>query len=238
MKDKKGITLISLVVMIVIILILASIGTYSGIQVIQLSKLTAFTTELKIMQTQVNAIYEKNNDTEEYGEPIVGDKKTQAEKIFMELEKQTEIDKEGYRYWSNETIKNLGIEGVEQDFFVNLKKRSIVSCQGLEYEGKVYYMLSQLPNGLYNVEHAKVDETNEKPTFDVQIETIEQNKWRITVSNIKYAGYINKWKIRYKLEEENWKESENLSFIVNQQGNYKIKVLNNDIESQEKEVTV
>lgn len=237
MKNREGITLISLVVMVVIILILASIGTYSGMNVIKLSKLTAFTTELKIMQTQVNAIYEQYNGIEEYGEPISGSIKEQADKVFTELKKDEEIDISEYRYWSNQTIKDLGIEGVEQEFFVNLEKRSVVSCQGLEYEGKVYYTLSQLPNGLYNVEYTETKENKQEPTFNVKIETINSSKWRITVSDIQYTGYINKWQIRYKLEEEEtWKETENLSFIVNQKGFYKIKIVNNEIESQEKEV--
>ena len=59
MKNKKGITLVSLIITIVILLILASIATYSGISVIKSSRLTAFVTELKIMQTQVNAIFEE-----------------------------------------------------------------------------------------------------------------------------------------------------------------------------------
>lgn len=65
MKSIKGITLISLVITIVVLLILASIGTYSGMNVVKSSKLTAFTTEMKIMQTQVNNLYQeyKNNET-------------------------------------------------------------------------------------------------------------------------------------------------------------------------------
>ena len=52
MKNKKGITLISLVLTIVILLILASVVTYSGMGIIKSSKLTAFEAELKIMQTR------------------------------------------------------------------------------------------------------------------------------------------------------------------------------------------
>lgn len=59
-KKENGITLMSLVITIVILLILASIATYSGIEVIKSSKLTKFTTEMKIMQTQVNELYQKN----------------------------------------------------------------------------------------------------------------------------------------------------------------------------------
>lgn len=64
-KKENGITLMSLVITIVILLILASIATYSGIEVIKSSKLTKFTTEMKIMQTQVNNLYQKykNNET-------------------------------------------------------------------------------------------------------------------------------------------------------------------------------
>jgi len=63
MKKNKGITLVALVITIVVLLILASVATYSGIEVIKSAKLTAFTTELKIMQTQVNAKYEENSES-------------------------------------------------------------------------------------------------------------------------------------------------------------------------------
>lgn len=62
MKNNKGITLVALIITIIILLILASVATYSGIGVIKSAKLTAFTTELKIMQTQVNEIYEENRE--------------------------------------------------------------------------------------------------------------------------------------------------------------------------------
>lgn len=62
MKNNKGITLIALIITIIILLILASVATYNGMEVIQSSKLTAFTAELKIMQTQVNTIYEENSE--------------------------------------------------------------------------------------------------------------------------------------------------------------------------------
>ena len=61
-KKENGITLMSLVITIVILLILASIATYSGIEVIKSSKLTKFTTEMRIMQTQVNELYQKMKD--------------------------------------------------------------------------------------------------------------------------------------------------------------------------------
>ncbi len=59
MKNKKGITLIALVLTIIILLILASVATYSGMGIINSSKLTAFEAELKIMQTRSKRLISK-----------------------------------------------------------------------------------------------------------------------------------------------------------------------------------
>ncbi len=61
-NDVKGITIITLIIIIVVLLILTSIGTYSGLQVIKFSKLNTFTTEMKIMQIEVNELYQKYKD--------------------------------------------------------------------------------------------------------------------------------------------------------------------------------
>lgn len=234
-ENKKGITLVSLVITIIVLLILASIATYSGINVIQSSKFTAFTTELKIMQTQVNATYQEDS-TKELGDELTENIKKQADIVFTESESGI-TSQDGYRYWSNALIKELGIEGVEQDFFVNLETRSVVSYEGFQYEGKTYYTLEQLPDGLYNVEYNDKNINMDKPTFDTSVEKISEGKWRVTISNIQYNGYIDKWKVNYQLEGQNsWNTSEDLSFIVNEQGNYHIKIANENVESEEKRV--
>lgn len=228
MQHNKGITLVSLAITIIVLLILVSIATYSGLNVVNSSKLTAFTAELKIMQTQVNAMYQENSE-QQIGEEITRDIQTQANKVFTELESGI-TSQDGYRYWNQHLIKELGIEGVEQDFFVNLKERSVVSYQGLKFEGETYYTLSQVPNGLYNVGY--VESTAEKPTFEINSECIGIDKWRITISNIQYDGYIDKWQVKYQLEgQESWNTSENLSFVVNE-GKYIFKIQNADIESE------
>lgn len=230
MQNSKGITLVSLVITIIVLLILASIATYSGLNVVNSSKLTAFTAELKVMQTQVNTIYQEDKQ-EPIGQEITGDIQTQANIVFTESESGI-TSQEGYRYWNQEQIKELGIEGVGQDFFVNLEKRSVVSYQGLSFEGKTYYTLNQLPNGLYNVEYT--EPTTEKPTFKIDGECIGMDKWRITISNIQYNGYIDKWQVKYQLEgQESWYTSEDLSFVVNKDGTYKIQIMNGNVISEE-----
>jgi Tfp pilus assembly major pilin PilA len=238
MKNIKGITLISLVVTILVLLILASIGTYSGIEVIKSSKFTAFTTEMEIMQTQINSIYQNKDDNKtEIGTEITGSVKTQADKVFTETESGI-TSQDGYRYWSNETIKGLGIEGVNQDFFVNIEKRSVVSYKGFEYEGKTYYTLNQLPDSLYNVEYENPNIG--KPTFEVTTSKQGANKWKIEIANIEYEnGYIDKWQVKYKLEGlDYWNTSDDLSFVINSAGVYTIKLVNGDIQSDEVEEVV
>lgn len=233
----KGITLVSLVITVIVLLILASIATYSGINVIQSSKLTAFTTELKIMQTQVNELYQRYKDGDNtvlgLGKDL-GSVSEQANKAFNAsgITEQSE-----YRYFDQNTIKDgLKIEGVEGEFFVNIKTRSVVSCEGFKYEGETYYTLEQLPDGLYNVEYNDKNINVDKPTFDTSVEKISEGKWRVTVSNIQYNGYIDKWKVNYQLEgQDSWNTSEDLSFIVNEEGNYLIKIANGNLESDEKE---
>ena len=58
LKNSKGITLVALITTIIVLLILASVATTTGKNVLEKSHLTAFTTELKIMQTHVNQLYQ------------------------------------------------------------------------------------------------------------------------------------------------------------------------------------
>lgn len=121
-KKENGITLMSLVITIVILIILASIATYSGIEVIKSSKLTKFTTEMRIMQTQVNELYQKMQDGDttikELGKIIseIGNQ-TQVNNVFNAVGITTKDEREQYKYFDKDTIKKLNIEGVSGTFF-------------------------------------------------------------------------------------------------------------------------
>ena len=85
---------------------------------------------------------------------------------------------------------------------------------------------------MYNVEYT--EPTTEKPTFKIDGECIGMDKWRITISNIQYNGYIDKWQVKYQLEgQESWYTSEDLSFVVNKDGTYKIQIMNGNVISEE-----
>ena len=247
--DDKGITLISLVTTIVILLILASIATYSGIGVIKQTQFTKFSTQLKMMQTQVNELYDKysNNQTIEVaGKKYTGTEIANIGKEISTLSQKTKVfnasasgitDSTGYKYYDKDTIKALNIEGLdEEEYFVNVSKRSVISYDGMEYEGKTYYTINQLPDGLYNVGYQA---NSGKPTFDVNYEKTENNKYKITISNINYDGNIDKWQVKYQKEgQDYWGTSEDYSIIVAEEGKYKIYIENGNIKSDEKEIKV
>lgn len=237
LKSKKGITLISLVITITVLIILASIATYSGINVIKQSKLNKFTAEMKIMQTEVNNLYDRYSSGET---SVLGAGKeldSEANNVFT-TNASGIADSSGYRYYDRETIESLGIEEVEEEFYVNVEKRSVISRLGIEYEGEKYYTLEQLPNGLYNVEYD--NKNSNGPEFSVVIEQEDNGEIKIEVTDITYdRGYINKWEVKYKLEgEEAWRTSEDFEFNVKDFGKYKVKVVNGEIESEEKEVEI
>ncbi len=234
MRNNKGITLVALVMTIVILLILASIATYSGVSVIKSSRWTAFIAELNTMQAQVNTIYEENKENLDIGVELTGSVKERADVVFSYLGKS----QEGYRYWDKKCIKDLKIEGVEQDFFVNLSERSIISYQGFEYEGKTYYMLSQLENGLYNVDYKNPNLG--KPTFSISQEKIGESKWKISISNILYQeGYINKWKVQYQLQGKDfWNTSDDLEFIIDTPGRYDVILTNGEVQSDPQIISI
>ena len=242
-KNNKGITLITLVLTIIVLLILTSISVYSGVDVIRSSKFTKFATELKIMQTHVNEIYQKYTDggsIDVGGNTYTGDEILNIGKDISQVTDKANIaftssesgitDKTGYKYFDQQTIKDLNIEGVEEEFFINIQKRSIVSCEGFEYENKMYYTLDQIPNGFYNVEY---EENTNIPTFDIIVEAIDDSKLKVTVSNIQYNGYIDKWQLNYKIEgQDYWSTSEDLSFIITEKGMYDIYISNGNIVSE------
>ncbi len=234
-----GITLIALVITIIILLILASIAAYSGASVIKSSKFTKFQTELEIMQMKTNEWYETYKNDEDNNKIIseLGVTATLPSDSDTSFSGAGLINDGNYLYFSQNAIKNLNIDGVDDEFLINIKNRSVISYGGFKYEGITYYTLDQIPNSLYNVEYE--NKNTAIPTFQINAETIEEGKHRISIpyDSIKYDGYIKKWNVQYKKDgAENWHTTEDLSFVINEDGGFLIRIINNDISSEPKHV--
>lgn len=229
---ENGITLVTLVITIIVLLMLTSIGTTAGISTINMAKFNQFKNELQMLQTKVNGLNQENKtdigteltttqqnilDTEEVSNIIYKDRTD---------EEKTDV-KNSFIYLTSKDIKEeLGLEGIKRDYLISIKYRYVVSCQGVKYKDQTYYMIEQSENGLYNVEYK--DKNSKTGTFDVNAE-IDEDKWKITVSNIQYDGYVSNWQVKYKMvDDEYWKTSYNLEFYVEQSGSYIINVIHGD----------
>ena len=77
----------------------------------------------------------------------------------------------GYKYYDTETLQGLELENMEYEFFVNVATRSVVSIEGFNDYGNIYYTLNQVRDGIYNVEY---NAQTDKPTFKVEYETVRR----------------------------------------------------------------
>ena len=253
MSNNSGVTLVTLGIIIIVLMIISGMTIYSVSEAVNSAKKNAFTTELKIMQAQVNLLNEKMKNNEEItvdgtkykgsgeekgikgiqeiGYEITGSYSKQADEAFKSAG-VNETDRKKYRLYDVNIMKELAVEGVEQELLINVEDRKVISYKGMDYKGNKYYDLASLSEEIYNVEH---QENNKKPTFKVEIAKVEESdEWQIKINDIQYEGYISKWKVKYKHEEdENWKTNDDIEFTVDKEGIYYIKLFNGDIESEE-----
>lgn len=188
LANDKGITLVALVVTIIILLILAAVTIPAGRNVIADAKLTAFSTEMEIMQQEVNKLYQKykNGDTEVLELGLDLQQNNNEEKAFYGAD---EPNRTGYRYYNINTIEGLGLTDISQEFLVNVARRKIISLAGFKYRGEEMWTMAQLPSGSYNVKYEGIESS---VTFNL---SKENNS--LIVSNIQYTGDVKKGTIYY-----------------------------------------
>ena len=143
-KENKGGALKVVIITMLIVILIGSIGIFVGTQIIEYSNFKEFSNELKIMQKNVDRLYDEIDNSQSLGKDISED--IRAAKIFVNC--GILADKNDYRLFDTEAIQKLKIENVTGEYLVNLNTRSVLSYKGYEYKGKVYYTLSDLPDDL------------------------------------------------------------------------------------------
>ena len=239
--NNKGITLIALITTIIVILILATIGVTAGMDIYEVSKLEVFIAELKIMQAEVNKLYEqyikeetvnlegKMTEIEDIGERI-----TSGNSYFNKL---TDQERGKYKKYTVDIIKKLGIEGITREFYVDIENRNVIAVKGIEEDGKTYYTLKEIPGAGFNVEYEEMkgnsEDSDNKPKM-----VVKDTSEGIVISDIEYIGNIEKWYVQYRNKgEADFKETLLDEFKITDIGTFEIKIGNGDVWSKLEEVT-
>ncbi len=223
MKNQKGITLITLVITIVVMIIIAGVATYSGIESVKSAQITAFKTELEMIQAKVNVIHEKRkkNDEEKSYYDNLGQDITQLNEETL-LQVLGESSKEGFRYFSKENLTSIELDDINQNVIINFDTCEVISTTGIEIDGVRYYKLKTLPNyNWHEVKHVNKNTEAKEITID---QTKLSDSYRITIKDANGKD-INTGSLSYKLHNsEDWLlNGNNMSFIVNELGIYDIK---------------
>lgn len=155
MKKNNGITMISLTITIVILLLLSSITVTVNLDSYNIIKVQNFIAKMKVIQSKVDDISEKNNISE-YENQMSEEKRKvlseiiESETIHKEYSWNNELDAniENYSYFTPRELETrFGLKDQDMAIFVNFKTRNVISEKGVKREGKIYYRQYDLENG-------------------------------------------------------------------------------------------
>ena len=235
--------------MIIIALILASVGTTAGLDVIRQSKYNRAVSEMKVMQTKINEMYEEYKS----GDLIVTDWGISLDGVSSSLQTKIETaynsvklsnsnigELNDFRGYSSNYIKNtLDVDGIEGDYIANIKTRTVILLNGTKIDGEIYYSLSQIEEEQFNIEYINpgitfrpdggmyilpkniTNEKNLNMNIELSLQDIPNNMSDDELI-IKYS-----WSTSKEVEPSNWTELVNETTIaedgngdVTEAGNY------------------
>lgn len=158
--------MVTLTITIIVLIILASVTTYSGVEAIQNAKYNNTIAQLKVMQTKVDELYEDYQNGDETIKTTILNQGTATSEKATELNNAYSVAtneningadlglEEDYRYYTKDYIKNnLDLDGINCDFFINIKARAVLLTEKLEYKNQNYYSLCQIEGELYSVKY-------------------------------------------------------------------------------------
>ena len=198
MKQEKGITLVALVITVLVMSILAGTAISSGRSIIDSNKVMAFIQELKIVQSEVNVIVEKQKQGDTSYDAIgieVSrlDTETMTKLVKGPLKGKTAEEIIDFKYYRVSDLQQMGIENVNQPVLINLKTREVISVNGIEDAGKMCYKLEDFPSESYNVQEIATIESTLKEGDYVWYEDANGTKQKCIVlygpENEMYSSY-------------------------------------------------
>lgn len=184
MRNKKGISLISLIVTIVVLIILASIGIYLGYE--HNIKKATFTKVYNEMKEVSEAVKERalENKIDSVAYPYVGTKLTEDNAI--DINGVTYGDGY-YLVTAKEMSTSLGLTNVTRDYVVNYSSGQVVSKNAIYLNEKSIYTLNELIESELQGEFmSQVGEYDEEKGVNKPIVTSG-------MIPVKYSSIYNSW---------------------------------------------
>ena len=231
MKEENGITLVALILTIVILIILTTISIQTGTESIDSTKLQGFYTHLEVIQKRVDDVAATNEsyidsfgDTvyiKQQGADLTDAQKTKLQNILTS-EGFTNLSIDNFRYFTIQDLENImDLSEIDYDVFIDFENRAVIAENGVEVDGKTYYVLE---NTTYFVEHNTTKNTGEIESIDYTVTNYIDNTYKVNVNikqnlgDIEGLGYV-KYK---KTTTKYWETSNNTEMILELDVEYNI----------------
>ena len=229
LKTQDGITLIALIVIIVILLILTGVGINAGIYQMNNIKLKAFYSKLEVAQEAIEKIADTNEYDENWGTAPT------AEQISLITSISENYDTTKFRYFTKSEVEStLNVSGVDMNLLIDFDNKLVISADGEEVDGTVYYTLQ---NDKYTVEY--VDKNTGNVDFNCTVKSYGLNAYKITVTPVN-IGDLKEGVVKYRYSNRNdyWKIAKNNEIIVDKLTIYDIMYTDANNNSITKSITI
>lgn len=149
---QHGITMISLVTTILLLLLLSSVTMNIGIETYNQTKIRNFVSKMKVIQSKVDIIAEKNDETMYEKFTTLSSIKEQNKdeyEIFEELVISNEENWEEHYYYftPKELEEQLGLKDQDLTVIINFENREVISKNGVKKDGIKYHSQYELIGG-------------------------------------------------------------------------------------------
>jgi len=235
-KNSKGITLIPLIITVLLMMILVGVAITNGLQSADNAQLQKFFRELQIIQKRVDVIAEEakagNNSYITYNSETQVFRSNIGTEVTDESIPEVD-DTTGYYLYSPIELEQLGVEGINQNVYINWATRDVVSVEGFTANGTTYYR----DPSIYKPEYTET-EVKEISTISL-VKEMNGDIKKIIVTEVKTEDdvQVTDFTLKYKLDgETTWKIADSNYFKTADSGQYHIQVSGNGINPKEKTV--
>lgn len=238
MKNKSGITLVSLVITIIILLILSTVTITISVKQFDNMQLKAFYSKLEIAQQSVEKIAQTNESYIDENNNVIylTDLGTVPTETHKSLITSLGYNSANFKFFtSNQLEKELDISGIDMDLLIDFNNRVIISPEGININGKVYYMLE---DNKYTV---KVNEDKNVGTvdFNYTVEKYGESSYKLKIEPIN-IGDIKEGIVKYRKNntDDFWSVAENNEIITNKLITYDIIYIDANNNSKQKTIAL